>query len=276
MSDEDREDKPSYFQEWYDLNGKALNETRRDRYSTDPEYRERVLAQNRAARKKKRDAAKLERLARREATKVATSKSWKTVNVEVKDGGTTKIVKMFTIGAVAAALDCSPGALRLWEAKGIIEETPNRYTKGDRLYTLDQIERYKERLTKLGRIGPDKVMISTLPYVERRVLLNGKKRTRKLRLFRIGALAKVIGRTVNTVEGLARNGYIPETPFRATEAGSRLYTLDMIEDIKSAFDRRDGDIRGETEWEKVFSEIERSWDTSGISGAVVIEEQDQK
>jgi len=275
MIDEEKDDKPSYFQEWYDLNGKALNDTRRDRYSTDPEYREKVLAQNRVARKKKRDAAKVERLARRDAQKVVPSKSWKTVNVEVKDGNKTKIVKMFTIGAVAAALDCSPGALRLWEAKGIIEETPNRYTKGDRLYTLDQIEHYKERLTKLGRIGPDKVVINTLPYVERRILLHGKKRTRKLRLFRIGALAKVIGRTVNTVEGLARNGNIPETPFRATEAGSRLYTLGMIEDIKCAFDRRDGDIRGEEEWKKVFAEIERSWDSSGISGAIVIEDQKQ-
>ena len=271
MSEDTTDDKVSYFKEWYDLNGEALNNARRDRYNTDPEYRERVLAQNRAARKKKRDAARVERLEKRNAKKVVQSKSWKTVNVELEDGRT---VKMFTIGAVAAALDCSPGAIRMWESKGIIEETPNRYTKGDRLYTVSQIEDYKERLTKLGRIGPDSVVINTQPYVERRILLSGKKRTRRLRLFRIGALAKVIGRTVNTVESLARGGSIPETPFRASEVGSRLYTLGMIEDVKNAFDKRDGNIRGDTEWAEVFAEIESNWKSAGILGAEIVEDQD--
>lgn len=267
------EEKPSYFQEWYDANGETLNNNRRDRYNNDPEYREKVLAQNRAARKKKRDAAKAERVARKAAKKVTSAKSWKSVNVELEVEGKTEVVKMFTIGAVAAALDCSPGAIRLWSSKGVIEETPHRYTKGDRLYTLEQIEGYKDRLTKLGRIGPNKVVIHTKPYVELRILLSGRQRSRKIRLFRIGALASVIDRTVNTVESLARKGCIPETPFRATEGGSRLYTLGMIEDVKDAFDRRDGEIRGDEEWAKVYAEIEGSWINSGVIGASVIEEK---
>jgi DNA-binding transcriptional MerR regulator len=271
VSEEAREN-TSYFQEWYGQNGEALNTSRRDRYNSDPEYREKVLAQNRVARKKKRDAARLERAAQKEARKVAPTRSWKTVDVEVVDGAGTKIVKMFTIGAVAAALDCSTGALRLWASKGVIEETPHRYTKGDRLYTLEQIEAYKVKLTALGRIGPNKSVINTLPYVERRVLLDGRKRTRKLRLFKIGALAKMVGRTVNTVENLARKGYLPETPFRATEAGSRLYTLGMIEAVKDAFDSRHGMVRGTGEWDSMFSEITDSWRSAGIVGAKIMEE----
>lgn len=270
--EETTEDNPSYFQEWYDINGEALNTSRRDRYKSDPEYREKVLAQNRAARKKKRDAARQVRAAQKEAQTVAPSKSWKTVDMEIQENGETKTVKMFTIGAVAAALDCSTIAIRLWASKGVIEETPHRYAKGDRLYTLEQIEAYKAKLTELGRIGPNKTVINTLPYVERRVLLNGRKRTRKIRLFKIGVLAQMIGRAVNTVENLARKGYIPETPFRASEAGNRLYTVGMIEAVKDAFDRRHGVVRGTGEWDSMFSEIESCWETAGVIGAKIVEE----
>jgi hypothetical protein len=42
------------FKDWYARNSDTLNAKRKDRYHTDPEYREKVLEQNRLSRKKKK------------------------------------------------------------------------------------------------------------------------------------------------------------------------------------------------------------------------------
>lgn len=261
-------DKSEYFKGWYEANGEKLNESRRSRYHSDPEYRERVLAQNREARRKKREQAKKERLARKKAQKVRPSNAWKAVDVEL--GG--KIVKMFTIGAVAKALDCSTQALRVWEKKGYIEETPHRSgEKGDRLYTLEQIEEMRASLTEQGRIGPGKQKLNTTPYVERRLLLEGRKRARTTRLYRIGMMAQIAGRTAYTLEQLEQKGFIPETPLRLNEGGHRLYTVGMMKAVKEAFDKRDGEIRGEDEWKAFYSDVETAWNSMGVLGARLVD-----
>ena len=258
----------SYFQDWYKVHGEKLNESRKDRYQNDPEYREKVLAQNRKARRKKREESKSERLAQRAAQKVKPSKAWKSVNWEIEDeDGTKRVVKMFTISAVARSLDCSVQALRMWERKGIIESTPYRYSKGDRLYTVEQIEAMRKHLTKEGRVGPNKTKIKSQPYVEKKVVMAGRKRGRKTRLFRIGTMAQLVGRTVVTLEQLENKGSLPETPFRLSEAGHRLYTLGMMKAVKKAFDKRDGEVRGEEAWQGLFSDVKASWEAMGVMGA---------
>ncbi len=259
----------TYFHDWYKTNGKSLNKRRKDRYNSDPEYREKVLAQNREARRKRREASQGERDAKKDAQKVKPSKAWKSVNVEV-DG---KVVKMFTIGAVAKSLDCSAQALRLWERKGIIEETPYRYSKGDRLYTLEQIEDMRASLTAQGRIGPNKTRVKTSPYVECYILLAGRQRKKLVRLFRIGTMAQMVGRTVVTLEQLEQKGYLPETPFRLSEVGHRLYTLGMMESVKAAFDKRGGEVRGEGSWRSLHDEVVKSWSAQGIVGAQFLGER---
>lgn len=262
-------EKSEYFKGWYAANGRRLNTTRRDRYSTDPAYRDKVLLQNREARKKKRAENKKERLAKKEALKVRPSRAWRAVSVEVNG----KLVKMFTIGAVAKALDCSVQALRLWERKGVLTETPHRYSKGDRLYTLGQIERLRVSLTEQGRIGQGKVRVKVAPFAERKVLFKGRTRARKTRLYRIGTMAQIVGRTVVTLEQLEQKGLLPETPFRVSEAGHRLYTVGMMKAVKEAFDRQGGEIRGEEAWSVFHSEVLTSWAAMGIIGANIVEDE---
>lgn len=42
-----------YFAKWYELNRERLSNKRKDRYNSDPEYRERVLTNSRKSRKSK-------------------------------------------------------------------------------------------------------------------------------------------------------------------------------------------------------------------------------
>lgn len=287
----------SYFQEWYRDNGDELNKSRRERYHTDPEYREKVLEQNREARKRRRDEALKEKRKRRTASTARASQSWKAINIELEDESGNKVMtKMFTIGAVAKALDCSVQALRLWEKKGIIPEAAFRYSKGDRLYTKDQIEMYREILLAQGRIGKDKPKTRPLPFVERWVHFKGESRrgkrigvddlktldeseailedgdvARKVKLFRIGVLAKAVGRTVVTLEQLEQRGAFPETPFRASEVGYRLYTLKMMEAVKKAFEDRDGEIRGEEAWQSFHDEVYAAWDALNVLEAQILD-----
>jgi len=290
----------TYFQEWYRDNGDKLNESRRDRYHTDPEYREKVLQQNREARKRRRQAALLLRKKKRAGAKIRPSQNWKSINVELKgEDGKPVVTKMFTIGAVAKALDCSVQALRLWEKKGIIPETEYRYSKGDRLYTKEQIEMYRDILLKQGRIGKNRVRSRPLSYVERWVRFPGEKKkrgkrvsvddlddldesvtqavlksgevARKVKLFRIGVLAKAVGRTVVTLEQLEQSGKFPETPFRASEVGYRLYSMKMVEVVKEAFEARDGEIRGEEAWKGFHDEVYAAWDKLNVFGAEILE-----
>jgi DNA-binding transcriptional MerR regulator len=290
---------PTYFQEWYRDNGDQLNKSRRERYRTDPDYREKVLQQNREARKRRRQKTLKERRKRQTASKARTSQAWKSVNVELKDeNGKPVVVKMFTIGTVAKALDCSVQALRLWEKKGIIPETEYRYSKGDRLYTMEQIETYREILTQQGRIGQNRTRPRPLPYVERWVMFPGERRkgkrvhqdelssldedvteailkngrlVRKVKLFRIGVLAKAVGRTVVTLEQLEQKGAFPETPFRASEVGYRLYTAKMMETVKKAFEARGGEIRGEDAWQDFHDEVHSAWRDLNVLGAEILE-----
>ena len=249
-----------------------MNKSRRERYHSDPEYKEKILQQNREARRRRRQEALVEKQKRKSVQKTRSSNSWKSVNIELDDGNGNKVVqKMFTIGAVAKALDCSVQALRLWEKKGIIEETPFRYSKGDRLYTRDQIETMREALTKTGRIGKDKVKSRPLPFVEKKILLAGKKRPKQTKLFKIGILAKTVGRTVVTLEQLEQKGVLPETPFRASDVGYRLYTQSMMEAVKNAFDDRGGEIRGEDAWQSFHDEVYEAWERLGVVEAEIVE-----
>lgn len=289
----------TYFQEWYRDNGDLLNKSRRERYRDDPDYREKVLEQNREARRRRRKQTLKERREQRAASTTKPSQAWKSVNVELKgENGDKVVTKMFTIGAVARALDCSVQALRLWEKKGIIPETEYRYSKGDRLYTKEQIEMYREILLKQGRIGQNRTRTRPLPYVERWIAFSGERRkgkrvsedeladldvsiteailkngrlVRKVKLFRIGVLAKAVGRTVVTLEQLEQRGAFPETPFRASEVGYRLYTMKMMEVVKKAFEDRDGEIRGEEAWQGFHDEVHGAWRALNVLGAEILD-----
>lgn len=205
------------FKDWYRVNAPDLNARRRKRYDKDPEYREAVKKLNTRARKKQRNKFKEEKLAEAEAIKMRTSVgAWKTVDVEV-DG---VVIPMFTIGAIARVLGRSISTLRVWEKNGLLPETPYRANNGARLYTVETIEHMHAVLAKEGKLQPEFVQERKAPqFVVKRVKL-ATGRTRKLRLYRIGTLARVVRRSPVSLLNLERRDRLPITPLRSSLSSS--------------------------------------------------------
>jgi len=253
-----------YFQEWYESNRGDLNERRRERYANDPEYRAKVQKWNQLARERRRAKADEEEREARGAVKMKASGSWKTVEIEV-DGVK---VRMFTIGALAKATGKGISTIRVWEKNGTLPETPYRSKKGDRLYTLEMVESVQRALRKAGKLNVGVLRAKARPpYVEREVCFQGVDEPVRLRLYKVGTLAKAVGRTVVAITQMEKRGVLPRTPFVLSALEYRLYTLDMIEVVQAAFDKRGGTIRGRSEWDDFHDEIVDGWTRLGIMDA---------
>jgi DNA-binding transcriptional MerR regulator len=265
----------SYFQQWYQEHGDQLNKSRKRRYQDDPAYRERVLVQNRDARKRRRVEQLEERKKENAARKTRVNRSWKTHDVSITDeAGEVHTTKLFTIGAAAKMLKCSVQAIRLWERKGILPETPlrgsKRGSKGDRLYTADMIEMFREVLEEKGHLSDTQIRPRPLRVTERTIRFSDGRVKENVKLFRIGELAEAAQRTVVTLEQLEQRGYLPPTPFRVSDLGYRLYTEPMISAVKTAFEKRAWEIRGDEEWAKFRDEVHAAWRKQGVIGAKIL------
>lgn len=256
---------PWSFKEWYEAHGASLNQKRQRRYVEDSQYRQRVLERNRAARKVARARRLEERREARDATTVSVARrQWRAVEWDVGGG---KILKLFTLGMLAQALTKSPRTLYKWEAKGLLPETPYRTEKGDRLYTVTQVEEIRAKLAQLGKLEPGiKARASGRPPrgVRLDVKVNGKKDSWVF--FRAGVLAKVLGRTVETLQEWEGRGILPETPFRVSQKRHRLYSPEMIESVKNALDDVGGTMREDTA-PQFAARVQTDWKKLGVFGA---------
>lgn len=259
------------FKQWYVANGDKLNETRKSKYHSDPTYREKVLAGNRASREKRRADTADERREERKAVRVKTaSRPFKTVKSRI--GKSTQ--ELFTIGALALALGCSIQAIRNWERDGIIPEAKLRSDKGesgDRLYTQAQIESIRKRLLKKGYIeeGAVRERPRIKPVFRTIRLSNGT--VEEVPLFLIGALSQAVSRNVVTLEQLEARGSLPRTPFRTSSVNRRLYTADMIQAVRAAFERHGDELRGDAAWKAFYNDVLSQWTEQGVVGAVLVE-----
>jgi MerR HTH family regulatory protein len=254
---------PDYFQGWYDEHRDDLNKRRRERYANDPAYRKRVQGWNDAARERRRKTAEAEGRQVKQAVKLRSLATWKTVEVEV-DG---VAVHMFTIGALAKALGKGISTIRVWERNGTLPETPHRSKRGDRLYTLEMVEAARKALYKAGKL--DSAVLQEKkrpPYVDRVVVFRSGAET-MLRLYKVGTLAGAVNRTVVALAQMEKRGVLPRTPLLASSLEYRLYTLDMIEVVQEAFNKRGGVVRGQSEWEDFHDEIVDGWTRLGIMDA---------
>lgn len=254
------------FKAWYDSNSQSFNKDRRKRYDTDPEYRARVLETNRLSRQRRREAAKLERAAESAAIKVKMPhKPWKEVEVPTKGGEET--TKLYSIGALARALNRSVQVIRLWEKKGVIPETPLRNDKGDRLYTPEDVSRIHELLKAQNRLD-DKPRPQHKTLLAKIRLSDGS--VIECPVFRVGIFAQAIGRSVVTLEQMERRKVIPPSPLR-TPAGHRVYTASMIEVVKHALDKRGPEIRGEQAWQEFAAEVKTGWKTAKVNKSKLLD-----
>ena len=268
----------TYYERWYEENGSVLNERRREKYAKDPGYRKRVLSRNSKSRQKIRRKAIEEKRAKVAAKKLRTDGSWKTVTrMEEVDGEEVEIT-YFSIGALAKILGKGISTVRVWEKQGILPETPHRSQKGDRLYTLQQVQTLQRKLRKAGRIEPAAAIRKKhrAPEPVTRKVRYEDGSVRATKLYQIGALASVVDRTSVWLKVLEKKKRLPETPLRKSSIGHRLYTVEMIEVVREAFRKHALHLRGnEMEWKIFREEILDGWSELGVENAQVIEVDDE-
>lgn len=247
------------YKVWYEKNGAELNSSRKSRYQNDPEYRAKVVAQNRKSRAKVR--------VNTQATGVVSaSPAWKEMEIQVTgEDGNTSVKKVVTVGALATAIGKSVQSIRLWEQKGWIPTAPYRSKKGDRLYTLDTVMELYEKLKADGRVSD--VIIKARPR-SYKYTVSFADGDREVVLFPIGELAEVCGRNISTIEQLEAKGFFPKTPFRSPTTGYRLYTVEMIEAASEAF--KGHDAKDDSSWLDFYQSIKIAWDATGILDKPII------
>ena len=246
------------FNVWYEDNKDRWNNARRSRYENDPEYKKRVLAQNRASREKRKEEDGIDSAAAEKAKKADPGEAW----MEFMDG---EGQVWLTIGALARALGKSVKTLRLWETKGWIPEATQRTPKGERLYTPEQVLAIREKLLGENRVGQSGLQTKTKSYVKQ--VLVGEE-VRAVVLFRVSALAQATGRSTSIILQHEAKGRFPVTPLRA-KGGQRLYTAEMIEYAVAAYRWLDAQPSPK-DWDAFYEKLKKDWSKLRFDGAEVL------
>ena len=83
-------------------------------------------------------------------------------------------------------------------------------------------------------------------------------------LFRVGTLAKVLGKMVVTVEQMEQRGILPRTPLHFSKTRYRLYSAKMITAVRQVLATAEG-----LEPSEIYAFILSAWDALGYTGARV-------
>lgn len=256
------------FSKWYEQHKTDLNKSRRDKYATDPEHRKHVRELNAASRARRKEEEEQELSAAEAARRIAEpARDWKEFEVDLPDGSKGLA---FTVGALASATRRSIQSIRAWEAKGVIPPPDARSPKGDRLYTIALIEKIVQDLEAAGRLKDTKRQRSGPSHVEKCVRYSDG--TEKLEtLFLVAAVARVVRKTIVTVQNWESSGTLPETPFRASSRRYRLYTLGQIRVIDKAWRAADQMLRTAEAKAEFHRAVLAGWAELNIPGAVLVE-----
>lgn len=257
----------SKFKEWYKKNSADWNRQRRERYAKDKEYRETVLERNREHRSERKEEAQAEALVEKQAQKARVRDRWKVVEI---DGET-----FYSIGSVAQVLRVSVQAVRLWERQGLIappkRRTDDKNGKGQRLYSLEEIESLRKVLKAQGRLPDvDPTEERTVRHYDRTVRYSdGTVRTEKV--YTIGVLAEKVERTVVTLEHHEREKKLPATTLRGSSVRRRFYTMPMIEVVRRAFEAQPAP-RGDEAWKEFHERVYSGWAKLKVIGAKLVDD----
>lgn len=262
------------YKEWYAQNKEARNLARRAKYEADPNYREKVQKANTDSRTKAAAAGAAEEAEAGAARKTALpERDWKERLETVTDPATgeeTEIL-VFSIGALAAATNRSIQVLRQWEKSGVIPKPFKVTAKGDRLYTADQIADTVESLTKAGRLVNTLRQKTGVPSVMRTIEYADGERE-ETALYKVSVLAKVLGRTIVTVQHYEERGLLPKTPFRASSRNYRLYTLEQLEAVREIAPGYMDDMSDATRVDECREKILAAWREMNLLDAKLVDE----
>jgi hypothetical protein len=264
----EKEKAPFSWDKWWEEHGEKWNGKRNKRYATDKDYRERVLETNKASRLRRRKKVLKEHYEERKAQKIRLVPRWKTVSFTT-DG---KVIECVTIGALSCVLDRSILDIRLLEKKGVIPPPSVYSPKGDRLYSQAEVETIRKMLDEKGMLKDRKIPRIPWLYDAKVRLSDGK--VAETTLFRVGAVARTVGRSVITLEQMEGKGRLPKTPFLLPPK-RRVYALEQVEAIAEAIWKRGLRIRGE-EWKSFYDEVQTAWEAAKLVGAELIEYKARK
>lgn len=246
------------FKEWYDRNAPVLNARRKDRYRNDPDYRDKVRKWNDESRQKKKDEERQGLPPDVRCVKDVHGNAYWVTDTLIDE---TKGI-YYSGKALAKLLACTMTTLARWERSGVIAEPNCQTVRGDRMYTLAEMTAAKEAASKVRQparrtVGSD---AATPSYWWVRF---GAKDPELVPLYTVIVLAQALGRNPMTIQQLEVKGYFPRTPLRASVRGRRYYTAEMIEVAANLFGQQKQRIRGEDNWERLFSRIEEGWTKVG-------------
>jgi hypothetical protein len=125
------------YKDWYAKHAAELAEKRRQRYENDPEYKQKVLEQNRAYREKKSAEAK-----KIPKPRVRIPRHRKPVAINVPINGVLTLKQLVHVGYFARAISRSVPTVHQWERSGVLPRTPFTLVgrnKQERLYTSEMI-----------------------------------------------------------------------------------------------------------------------------------------
>lgn len=225
------------FKNWYAINSERFNAIRKERYNTDPEYRERVIQANKESKARNKTERKVTR-------GVAAR------NVTTPDG----LKQLFTVSGVAQLLQVSPQAIRKWEAEGKI--SPPEYRSEDkvrsRLYTQEEIEAIEIAMHVRG-LARDKTS-SIHPQDVTICYTNGSMEAGTVYL--LGQIAIILRTTARGLTELQSRGLFPNLAL--IYKNKPVYTEKMVQtllDVHSKYSEAPGML----DWANITSEVTASW-----------------
>jgi hypothetical protein len=132
--------KPGYYEEWYEKNKDELAARRKERYESDPEYRQRVLGASAAYRERQRSISRV-RVPRHQKPRL----------FRLGD----QMVPLFSIGAFAGYVNRAIQSINHWEKNGLLPRTPYRVGKrGFRYYSAGMMEVVRQVVGNKKRLFP--------------------------------------------------------------------------------------------------------------------------
>lgn len=134
--------RPGYYEQWYKENRDEVAKKRKQRYESDPDYREMVL--ERSAKYRERQ---------REVTQVRVPRHHKPRMFQRE--GDEKKVPLYSIGAFASYINRSVQSINHWESNGLLPRTPYRVGKrGFRYYSAEMMEVVRRVVGNKRRLFP--------------------------------------------------------------------------------------------------------------------------
>lgn len=223
------------YSTWWQENKDSVNERRRKKRASDPDWAEKQRVHSRRYKRKRR--ARPGRRPKRRNLR-------KPVIVTFRVGTLVREEVCWSAGVLAEAIGRDKRVIDQWEARGMIPLTPLSDDTGARLYTSHMIDRllyvvrsrkqvrkvdrlfYFEVLLAWRKVGYDYFVNAEIASIRQADSIPSGKES----LLNVESFALAIGRSVSTILTWESLGVLPATPF--VFAGKNFYPQSAVDALK--------------------------------------------